>query len=93
MDDPALARPARPRPSGGVHGRAARAKAALSLEISKTDANDAQGLGGVFIHASHAMAQASATKGRNEVTVFSQRKAMRRKRLMGSKKHSTRWRS
>lgn len=39
-------------------------------------------LGGVFIQASHAIAHASATKPVKEAMVFSQRRAMRRKRLI-----------
>jgi hypothetical protein len=39
------------------------------------------------------MAQAGATKARNDLTVFSQRKATRRKRLIRLKRRSTRWRS
>jgi hypothetical protein len=38
--------------------------------------------GGVFIQASHAIAHASATKPVKEAMVFSQRRAMRRKRLI-----------
>jgi hypothetical protein len=41
-----------------------------------------QALGGVFIQASHAIAHASATKPVKEAMVFSQRRAMRRKRLI-----------
>lgn len=50
-------------------------------------------LGGVFIQAIHAIAHASAIKALKDETVFSQRRAILRKRLILLKKHSTRWRS
>lgn len=50
-------------------------------------------LGGVCIYASHAMAHARSTKALYEARVFSQRKAMRRNRLILLKKRSTRLRS
>ena len=40
------------------------------------------GLGGVCIYLIHAMAQARSTKALKKLMVFSQRRAMRRKRLI-----------
>jgi hypothetical protein len=50
-------------------------------------------LGAVCISLIHAMTHARSPKALNELTVFSQRKAMRRKRSIRLKKHAARWRS
>jgi len=52
-----------------------------------------EALGGVCIYPIQAIAQARSTKALKERMVFSQRRAIRRKRLILLKKHSTRWRS
>lgn len=62
--------------------------AAEALKTEKFAALE-RALGGVLIYASHTIAQARETNARKDETVFSQRKAIRRNRLILLKKHST----
>lgn len=59
-------------------------------EAAATGIRAESGLGVVFIYAIQAIAQARSTNALNEATVFSHRRAIRRKRLSLLKKHSTR---